>query len=127
MRVATRLMPCYGCQLKLFSRIHQRTRPIPLSITNRVACHGKILKQPLIIGLLWLGLSQNASPQLSSTPAAAQAATPAAAPVPPPQGEATVERPDFNVKIPRVNPPMRGEYDFDSVTEETEGHVYHLH
>jgi LPS-assembly protein len=76
---------------------------------------------------LWLGLSQNASPQLSSTPAAAQAATPAAAPVPPPQGEATVERPDFNVKIPRVNPPMRGEYDFDSVTEETEGHVYHLH
>ena len=26
----------------------------------------------------------------------------------------TVERPDFSVKIPRIDPPSRGEYDFQS-------------
>jgi LPS-assembly protein len=38
-----------------------------------------------------------------------------------------VERPDFAVKIPRVNAPARGGYEFDSDSEESEGGIYHLH
>src|SRR5207248_8668282 len=89
--VATLLMPCYVCQLEQFrSRI-----PIPLSNTNNVASHGKILKQSFIPALLWLALAQSASPQLSRTPD-----LPAP---PPPPDSATVERPDFAVTVPRIN------------------------
>src|ERR1019366_8988522 len=105
-------MPCYGCQLKL---LHHKY-PTPLSNTNNVPCHGKILIKLWICGLLSLGLAQNALPQSSDTPAPA-----------PPSDGATVERPDFSVKIPRINPPSRGEYDFSALTQNTEGGIYHLH
>jgi len=77
-----------------------------------VACHGKILKQCCIFTLLSFGLAQNALPQLNSAP---------------PADGATVERPDFSVKIPRVNPPMRGEYEFDSDSQDSDNGIYHLH
>jgi LPS-assembly protein len=38
-----------------------------------------------------------------------------------------VERPDFAVKIPRVNPPGRGEYEFYADSQNSEGGIYHLH
>ena len=109
-------MPCYGCQLKLFTR----TRPTHLSNTINVACHGNILTgrgiSTLLLGLALLAFAPLASPQLSSTP-----------PAPPPPDQATVERPDFSVKIPRIDPPSRGEYDFDSDSQNSEGGVNHLH
>src|SRR5208337_5574621 len=79
-QVATRLMPCYGCQLKL----SRRTHPTPLSNTNSVACHGKTIAQRCIFSLMLLGFAQNALPQLSSTPGSAP-------PAPPPPDGATVE------------------------------------
>jgi LPS-assembly protein len=108
-------MPCYGCQLKQFPR----TFPIPLSNTNNVACHGKILTRSFIFTLLSLALAQTASPQLSRT---------SDLPAPPPSPDsATVERPDFAVKIPRINPPAPGDYDITADGQESEGGVYHLH
>ena len=38
-----------------------------------------------------------------------------------------MERPDFAVKIPRVDAPARGGYVFDADSEESEGGIYHLH
>ncbi len=72
-----------------------------------------------ILSLLVFGLTQNALPQLSSTPDQP--------PAPPPKNEATAERPDFSVKIPRLNAPLRGDYDITSDFQESEGGVYHLH
>jgi LPS-assembly protein len=69
--------------------------------------------------LLLLGSAQNASPQLSSAP---QVPAP-----PPPQNSPTIERPDFSVKIPRVNAPLRGDYDITSDFQESVDGVYHLH
>ena len=104
-RLATSLMPCYGCQLKLFTR----TRPTHLSNTINVACHGNILTgrgiSTLLLGVALSAFAPLASPQLSSAPQPGNAA-------PPPSNQATVERPDFSVKIPRIDPPSRGEYDF---------------
>ena len=129
-------MPCYGCQLKLSRRFN----PIPLSNTNIVACHGKILTRSSIFCSLLIGLSL-AIAASAQTPSGepVDADSPAAPPppvattgntppdTPPPQGEATVERPDFSVKIPRVDPPARGEYYFESDSQNKDGSVYHLH
>lgn len=130
-------MPCYGCQLKR----SRPTAPIPLSNTNIVACHGKILTCARILISLLIALSfalansafaqDNPPPKppdatIEEPPALPGEAQPGEA-QPPPQGEATVERPDFSVKIPRVNPPGRGEYDFDSDSQNKDGSVYHLH
>jgi LPS-assembly protein len=109
-------MPCYGCQLKPFRRKH----PIPLSNINNVACHGKVLNLSCILILLLLALAPNASPQLSSKPDVP--------PPPPPQDTPTLERPDFNVKIPRINPPERGDIDIANADQQnSEGGIYHLH
>ncbi len=119
-RLATPLMPCYGCQLKLFTR----TRPTHLSNTINVACHGNILTgrgiSTLLLGVVLAAFAPLASPQLSSAPQSGNAA-------PPPTDWATVERPDFSVKIPRLNAPARGEYDFDDDAQDSEGGVTHLH
>jgi LPS-assembly protein len=40
---------------------------------------------------------------------------------------ATVERPDFSVKIPRPAAPVPGDYDITADAQESEGGVYHLH
>jgi LPS-assembly protein len=80
--------------------------------------------------LLLPGLAQNALPQIGSTPPppATPAATPAATPpAPPPSDGATVERPDFAVKIPRIDAPMRGDYVIDADSQNAEGGIYHLH
>jgi LPS-assembly protein len=70
-----------------------------------------------------LAIAQTASPQLSS-----DASKPAGVPAPPPPQDApTVERPDFSVKIPRINAPERGEYDLAFDFQESEGGVSHLH
>jgi LPS-assembly protein len=117
-------MPCYGCQLKLsfFKRI--RMRPTPLSNTNKVACHAKILATGCIFVLLLLGFTQTALPQATS----AEPGTPTnQPPVPPPPDQATAERPDFTVKIPRINPPAEGDYDISSDFQESEGGITHLH
>ena len=108
-------MPCYGGQLKLFRRKH----PIPLSNIIIVACHGKILNLNCFFILLLFVFAQNASPQLSSKPDLP--------PPPPPQDSPTIERPDFNVKIPRIDAPARGEYDINAEFSESAGGVYHLH
>lgn len=112
-------MPCYGCQLKVFPRKH----PTPLSNIINVACHGKILNLNRILILFFafviVAAAQAPSPDLSS-----QAGVP---PSPPPQNAPTIERPDFNVKIPRINPPARGEYDINADFNESVDGVYHLH
>jgi hypothetical protein len=113
--VATQIMPCYGCQLKPLLSI----RTISLSNTNNVACHGKILTRSVILGLLLLGFASNLLPQLSSTANAP--------PVPPAENKATIEMPDFNIKIPRPNAPALGEYDIEDDFQDSEGGVYHLH
>ncbi len=112
-------MPCYGCQLKQFLR----ARPTPLSNTNNVACHGKILNRRCNFNLLPLFLALAASLQFSS----AQTTETSQPPSPPPANQATVEQPDFSVKIPRVNAPARGEYDFNSDSQTSEGGVTYLH
>lgn len=48
-------------------------------------------------------------------------------PTTPPANQATVEQPDFSVKIPRVNAPLRGEYDFSSDSQNSEGGITYLH
>jgi LPS-assembly protein len=120
-------MPCYGCQLKL----SRRNNPIPLSNTKNVACHGKSLARPSILIVLALLFTQNLLPQISSTPQttpAAPATTSETPPAPaPPSDGATVEKPDFSVKIPRIDAPPRGEYYIDSDSQEAEGGIYHLH
>ena len=108
-------MPCYGCQLKQFTR----ARPTPLSNTNNVACHGKILTRCCIFILLLLGVAQTALPQSGSAPSQP--------PTPPPLNRATVDRPDFSVRIPRINAPALGDYDITSDFQESEGGVTHLH
>jgi LPS-assembly protein len=62
--------------------------------------------------LLALGLAQTASPQISSLP-----------PAPPPQDAATVERPDFSVKVPRPNAPQPGDHDIDADHQDSDGRV----
>jgi len=120
-------MPCYGCQLKRSRPI----LPIPLSNTKIVACHGKILIRRCIFISLLIALSSalvnSALAQDNPPPKPPEATVEGPAEQPPPQGQATIERPDFSVKIPRVNPPGRGEYDFDAVTSNKDGSVYHLH
>jgi LPS-assembly protein len=122
-----------------------------------VTCHGKIRLLRGIFRLLLPGLAlafaQSALPQLSSTPAGAAATpvqanpTPAQAntatqstppapnpassasgpPTPPPPNGATIDRPDFAVKIPRIDAPLRGGYVMDADMQEAEGGIYHLH
>jgi LPS-assembly protein len=69
--------------------------------------------------------AQSETPPPPPEPPAATEDTPPPEPAPP--GGATIERPDFSVKIPRVNPPGRGEYDFDTDEQNKDGSVYHLH
>ncbi len=38
-----------------------------------------------------------------------------------------MERPDFAVKIPRIDPPGRGEYQFQADSQNADGGIYHLH
>lgn len=139
-------MPCYGCELNLF----RRAIPIPLSNTNKVPCHGKILPRAaifisLLIGLLGALQASAQTPANDAVPAPPTEITPTPSPTtppaggpaepppatpsapPPPEDGATVERPDFSVKIPRINPPGPGEYDFSADAQNKDGSVYHLH
>lgn len=111
-------MPCYGCLLRLFRKIS-----IPLSITKMVPCHAKFLcvgnyRAVLSLTLLLGAFASPASPQLSSI---------SGLPAPPPADGATVERPDFSVKIPRPDAPARGDYDFAADTQESDNGVHKLH
>lgn len=65
--------------------------------------------------------------QNSPAPAAAPAAADNKPPSPPPDNQATIENPDFSVKIPRVNPPARGEYNIAAEFQDSEGGITHLH
>ena len=47
-------------------------------------------------------------------------------PSPPPDNPATVDRPDFSVRLPRPNAPAMGGYDMDSDNQESDNGVYHL-
>jgi LPS-assembly protein len=107
-------MPWYGCLLKLF----RRSRPSFLSSTNIVGCHGKILLNSLIKGLIFA---------VGAPFALSQSTQPSELPPPPQRDEATVERPDFNVRIPRPNAPAPGDYDITADAQESESGVYHLH
>jgi len=90
-------------------------RALLLSNTKTVACHGKILSSHCILALLALGLAQTASPQISSLP-----------PAPPPQDTATVERPDFSVKVARPNAPLPGEQDIVADRQDSDNGIRHL-
>ena len=103
--------PWYGCQLRLFPR----TRALLLSNTKIVACHGKTLSSCCILALLTLGLPRIASPQISSLPAP-----------PPSQDTATVERPDFSVKVVRPNAPAPGEQDLAADRQTSDSGVRRL-
>jgi LPS-assembly protein len=74
-----------------------------------VGCHGKIL---LFLCITGLTLALPASPQLNSVPASSPA---------------TIERPDFGVKIPRPNAPGPGEELLTSDSQDSEGSVRRLH
>jgi len=89
------------------------------------ACALFSLLVALHFGLAVSARAQSATPPPPPEPPAATEETPPPAPAPP--GGATIERPDFTVQIPRVDPPGRGEYDFHSGTENKDGSVYHLH
>lgn len=65
--------------------------------------------------------------QNSPAPAGAPAAADNKPPSPPPDNRATIENPDFSVKIPRVNPPARGEYNIAAEFQDSEGGITHLH
>ncbi len=106
--------PWYGCLLRPFPR----TRALLLSNTKIVACHAKILPSYCIPALLALALAQIASPQINRT-----SGLPAA---PPSQDAATVERPDFSVKVPRPNAPTPGEQDITADRQESDNGVRHL-
>ncbi|MDP9169470.1 MAG: LPS assembly protein LptD, partial [Acidobacteriota bacterium] len=47
-------------------------------------------------------------------------------PLPAPPDAATVERPDFSVRVPRPDAPAKGAYSFESVDQESDNGVYHL-
>jgi len=125
-------MPCYGFQLRLFTA----NPAIPLSNTNTVACHGKILIQVSVLSLIFFVGAQNASPQLSSgssAPAPAVSTTPPAAPTastpapaPETQNLATVDRPDFSIHVARPDAPPPGEEIVSADVQETEAGVHHL-
>jgi hypothetical protein len=129
-------MPCYGFQLRLFTA----NPAIPLSNTNTVGCHGKILIQVSVLSLIFFVGAQNASPQLSSAPAApapAASTTPTAssapAETPAPETQnlatqslATVDRPDFSIHVARPDAPPPGEEIVSADVQETEGGVHHL-
>jgi len=126
-QLATQFMPCYGCLLRLFRRIC----PNSLSNINMVACHGIFLRQRVNRCLLALALVSGGAITLFAQNAE-QAPTvaviaPGLPPPPPPQDSATVERPDFNVKIPRPNAPARGEHDFTSDSQDLDNGVNRLH
>ena len=107
-------MPWYGCQLRLFPR----NRPTPLSSIIFVSCHAKFLRSLCILSLCLpgLGLCQT-SPQLSSAP-----------PVAPTDSQATVDKPDFTVKVPRVNVPLPGERAmFTANAQDSDNSVTYLH
>jgi LPS-assembly protein len=94
-----------------------------------VVCHGKILNPKWFALFFALALAPQALPQLSrGEPITSGGTQPAGVPAPPPPQDApTVERPDFNIRIPRIDVPERGGYYIDSDFQESEGGVYHLH
>ena len=112
-------MPCYGFQLRLFFE----NRTIPLVSTIHADCHGKNIPRLSVLTLILLAFAQIASPQLSSKPAA-----PSPAPAEPAGGDsqATVDRPDFSVKVPRPGAPAMGEELIDSDSQETDNGIRHL-
>lgn len=111
--VATRIMPCYGCQLRLFPG----SGAIHLSNTNIVVCHEKILPLTIVSALYLLGCGLIALAQ--------EAAAPQLPPAPV-ENPVSIERPDFGVRIPRPNAPGRGAYDIDADSQESENGVYRL-
>jgi len=109
-RLATQLMPCYGCELRNFPAIF----PISLSNTIRATCHGKTLRIVNISTLFLLCVISAVSPEFSraaepqsatvaatTTSAAASLATP----TPDQESEQSIEKPDFSVHVARPNAP----------------------
>ena len=96
--------------------VYVRNKPIFLSNTvrdrNSMSYHGKVA---LLLPLLLLAAARPASPQLGSIFTA------------PALSGATVDRPDFGVRIPRPNAPAKGEYDMTSDSQDGEGGVTRLH
>ena len=90
-----------------------------ISLSNTIAssCHGKILFSVRFSLLFTLLGPQLALPQLSRILRLPQA---------PVSDFATLERPDFSVRIPRPNAPPEGEYILSSVTQQTEQGVTRL-
>jgi len=117
--LATQIMPCYGCQLRLVPRISA----LPLVNTIRNVCHENSARRGGILTLILLGFGQIASPQLSRTPAATP---PAATPAPASGDQATVDRPDFSVRLPRPDAPPQGEEVFFADTQESDHGVRHF-
>ena len=112
-------MPCYGCQLEPIFR----NSPTPLSNIISVACHGKTLRARFILGLLLQAFALFAAAQTSPD----FGRLPELPPAPEAADTATVERPDFNVRIPRPNAPPAGDYDITSDNQEADKGVYRLH
>src|SRR5579872_3700490 len=123
-------MPCYGFQLRKFSR-----NPA-LFLVNTIAasCHG----ESAVLTLSLLVLAQILSPQIGraqppadqTKPPADQVKPPAdrtkALPAPPVDTDANVARPDFAVRVPRPSAPAKGEEDLTAdVQEESEKGVWH--
>src|SRR3974390_3437630 len=102
-------MPCYGCQLKPFPS----NRSIFLGSTIHADCHGKRIWRVRALTLILLAFAPSASPQISRTAAS-------------PDDQATVEGPDFDVRVPRPNAPRLGEEDLDADTQTSENGVRHL-
>ena len=126
-------MPCYGFQLRPLAR----KRALFLLNINSNACHLKTVHFSWILLLLAALYPAAASPQLSSAPIvppapAATPAAPAAVPQKPAPNnpatddQATVERPDFRVHVPRPNAPSLGDYDMSAVDQTSDNGVYHL-
>ena len=111
--LATLLMPWYGCQLRPFPR----SKATPLSSIISVLCHAKILNSLCVFSLVAAGLL---SPQLSS----AQTAAP---PTPPPDSDATIEKPDFTIRLPRPDAPLPGEENMSSTSQDRDGPVLRMH
>jgi LPS-assembly protein len=120
--LATLIMPCYGFLLRPLAR----KRAYFLLSTNRRVCHSKTVHFAWTLPILLACFPPAASPQISSAAVGAANATPSVPPPPSADDQATVERPDFSVRVPRPNAPALGDYDMDSDEQRSDNGVYYL-
>ena len=93
-----------------------------------MGCHAKLLRW---VCILTLSLSASspvwASPELNSDQTPPPTAPSTAPPAVSSDNEATVEKPDFSVKLPRPDAPPPGYYDMTSTTQDSDGSITRLH